>query len=737
MLQGTDVNTLVEDPVGPLNTSSLVNIASNQVPLLPLVDIGTVVDTPDVVIDVGTSAQEGADNVTLPINNVVNEEVTPLIADVLNQEGEIAIASVADDPITSSITPDSNLVKDKKKRKHNNNTKEKKAYRIFSPLVESALWSSDEDMQDMFAANINLIPYTVVKTGCRRIRLLNSTKSQYKHTLNKFKKYLRKTAKRRHKDNPTIEQARKRPDWPLFQKAIDDELKQLVEEGVYTEVDYNTIGSSTRIIGTMMVLQVKRTPEGKIDKYKARLVALGNQQTTDQYDWIKSPTARSATVKLLISLQAKLSAKSCVMDVKGAYLKSKIDVDKEKLFVKLPNNKYALLKKYLYGLKQAGYHWSELLSLTLMKLGYKRSKFDPCLFYLHKEKNYILMATHVDDFYIVTSKKDMIYTLHKQLVREFGEVTIKDDDVLSYLGMKIDVRNDEIIVSQPGYIEKILERVGIKEDEKSTLPFADSMREAPGDNDPIDKRTYLEHIGMLNYLAVLTRPDLLYPLSRCAQRCSNPTVGDLKRVKKIFRYINYTKEYGLTFSNDKLIQLVCWVDASHGQYDDGKGHFGYSFSLSRNDGMFYCRSQKLKIVTPAGSTESEYVALYEAATEIVFLRNLLDEIGFPQNAPTVVYEDNKSAIDMALGKGSFHKQKHINIKFHYTRDLIKEKVLKLEYCRTEEMISDILTKALNGKQCEYLTSLMLNHVKKLDSRDIDNIKKRISKLRNDLNYVRR
>ena len=87
----------------------------------------------------------------------------------------------------------------------------------------------------------------------------------------------------------------------------------------------------------MLILQVKRRADGTIEKYKARLVALGNQQTADQFDAIKSPTARSATVKLLISLQAKLNAKSCVLDVKGAYLKASINPAKEKLFIRLPD----------------------------------------------------------------------------------------------------------------------------------------------------------------------------------------------------------------------------------------------------------------------------------------------------------------------------------------------------------------------------------------------------------------
>ena len=134
-------------------------------------------------------------------------------------------------------------------------------------------------------------------------------------------------------------------------------MSQIVdEEGVLEFVKKKDIPEGVRPLGSMFVLSIKRKPNGEIDKYKARLVAFGNQQPSSSYGQIKSGTARSATVKLLISIQAKTGAVSMVLDVKGAYLKSVIDEAKgEKLYLRLPDGSLAKLKKYLYGLKQAGY----------------------------------------------------------------------------------------------------------------------------------------------------------------------------------------------------------------------------------------------------------------------------------------------------------------------------------------------------------------------------------------------
>jgi hypothetical protein len=115
----------------------------------------------------------------------------------------------------------------------------------------------------------------------------------------------------------------------------------------------------------------------------------------------------------------------------------------------------------------------------------------------------------------------------------------------------------------------------------------------------------------------------------------------------------------------------------------------------------------MKLLTPAGSTETEYVGMYEAATEIVFLRNLLCELGFPQKSATVLYEDNQSAIHMVNGRGSFQKSKHVNVKYHYTRDLIKKGLIDVVYCPTKEMRADVLTKGLTrGKHIDCVKLLM-------------------------------
>ena len=442
-------------------------------------------------------------------------------------------------------------------------------------------------------------------------------------------------------------------------------------------------------------------------------MVLGNHQTKDTFNAIKSPTARSASAKLLISLQAKLNLFSCVLDVKGAYLKSTVKKHKkENLYIQLPDGSYAKLNKYMYGLKQAGKEWHDNLSGTLVNGGYSMSSADPCVFSRWYDDDYIIMVTHVDDFYVVSNKQHLIDDLYNYLIQEYDEVTVKSGDVIGYLGMEIrrNSNTGEIKLCQPGYVEKILKEVKLEEASYCDTPWPIHIDDKRDDLEFVNKNEYLRLLGLLNYLAIFTRPDILFALSKAAQKCTEPNAGDMKRLRRIFRYVGGTKDYGITFNADDDVKLYAYVDASHNCYDDGKGHYGLCFTLGKNDGAFYARSNKLKLVT-LSSTESEYVAMCEASTEVVFLRRLLEDIGFKQDEPTIIFEDNKSCIDMIHGLSNHQRSKHINPKYHFTREQVKLGEIAIEYIRTEEMTADILTKSLPRGVFDKLAKKIINYKK--------------------------
>ncbi len=104
-------------------------------------------------------------------------------------------------------------------------------------------------------------------------------------------------------------------------------------------------------------------------------------------------------------------------------------------------------------------------------------------------------------------------------------------------------------------------------------------------------------------------------------------------------------------------------------------------------------SRKQEVIA-LSTTEAEYIALASATREAVWLRNLLAGIGAEQKIPTIIFEDNQGAIAIAKNPSAHARTKHIDIKYHYTREMAQKGVIQVEYCSTEDMLADVFTKPL-------------------------------------------
>jgi hypothetical protein len=115
---------------------------------------------------------------------------------------------------------------------------------------------------------------------------------------------------------------------------------------------------------------------------------------------------------------------------------------------------------------------------------------------------------------------------------------------------------------------------------------------------------------------------------------------------------------------------------------------------------------KKQPVVALSSTEAEYYALSEAMKETIWIRHLMEEIDLTLNDPTIVHQDNMSTIAIAVNPIQHQRVKHMDIKVHFLRDHLHKKDAVLMYCPTEDMVADILTKALPTKAHQKFTQLM-------------------------------
>jgi len=191
-----------------------------------------------------------------------------------------------------------------------------------------------------------------------------------------------------------------------------------------------------------------------------------------------------------------------------------------------------------------------------------------------------------------------------------------------------------------------------------------------------------------------TRPEVAraYAVSKLAQFMSAFDESHWKAAKGVLRYLKGTMDMGITYSPSDDMYLVGYTDADYaGDKLDRKSTSGLVFLL--NNALVSWSSQKQPSVA-LSSTESEYVACASGGTEAVWLRNLLEELNFPQNEPTPIFVDNTSAISLTGNPVLHSRTKHIDVRHHKIRELVQNGEVVVLYVHTSKQLADGLTKPL-------------------------------------------
>ena len=205
-------------------------------------------------------------------------------------------------------------------------------------------------------------------------------------------------------------------------------------------------------------------------------------------------------------------------------------------------------------------------------------------------------------------------------------------------------------------------------------------------------------IGSLLYLTA-SRPDITYAVGVCARYQANPKISHLNQVKRILKYVNGTSDYGIMYCHCSDSMLVGYCDADWaGSADDRKSTSGGCFYLGNNLISWFSKKQNCVSLSTA---EAEYIAAGSSCSQLVWMKQMLKEYNVEQDVMTL-YCDNMSAINISKNPVQHSRTKHIDIRHHYIRDLVDDKVITLEHVDTEEQIADIFTKALDANQFEKL-----------------------------------
>lgn len=486
--------------------------------------------------------------------------------------------------------------------------------------------------------------------------------------------------------------------------AMEKEMESLHSNDVWDLVE---LPKDKKAVGSKWVFKTKKNANGTVERHKARLVAQGySQQYGQDYDETFSPVVRFESLRTVIALAVQNDLKMHQMDVTTAFLNGEL---KEEVYMKQPEG-YAekgkeglvcKLKKSIYGLKQSPRCWNSALDSHLKKMGFVQAAGDPCL-YMASEGEMFLIAVYVDDILLAGRSNKRLTAVKQALSQQFQ---VKDMGELHYfLGAKIiqDHKTGSVWIGQQSHTENILRRFGMEDAKEIRTPVDTSTKLVKGKDEDtyiMDQQLYQSAVGSLLYLSIVTRPDITYAVSNVAKFCAKPTKQHWVAVKRIFRYLKGTQKYGLLYSK-KDFKCVGFSDADWGgDLDDRKSTSGYMFQVGGT--AISWRSKKQSCVA-LSTAEAEYIALASAAQESLWLQQLLSDLKTKQVEPMIIFEDNQSAISMSKNPQFHGRSKYIAIKYHFIREQVCNGKVELKYCKTNDMVADIMTKGLSGEQFEKL-----------------------------------
>ena len=184
------------------------------------------------------------------------------------------------------------------------------------------------------------------------------------------------------------------------------------------------------------------------------------------------------------------------------------------------------------------------------------------------------------------------------------------------------------------------------------------------------------------------------PISFLTSRVTKADEDDWKKLRRLLQYIKNTIDLKLTLSAENMNIVKWWVDAAYAVRENCRSQTGSTMSLGR--GTIMSKSTKQKINTKS-STESELVGASDSVPQIVWTSYFLEAQGYAAKE-SILYQDNTSAIAMETnGKLSSGKRtKHINIRYFFIQDRVKNGEITLKYCPTDQMLADYFTKPLQG-----------------------------------------
>jgi len=501
-------------------------------------------------------------------------------------------------------------------------------------------------------------------------------------------------------------------------KAMAKEYSQLDELGVFKGRMANTLSWEERRTALQVIDLIKEKRCGKI---KGRTVVDGRGQR-DDYDKFET-SSKALTLEAFIStlaIDAFEGRDIAIADVAGAFLKAdqpdfvliKLKGPAVKALLQANEKKYLEyvviekgvsvmyleLLKAMYGTLTAPILWYKLFAATLLELGFSINEYDACVANKLVRGHQLTVCWYVDDLKVSHIDPEVVTNMIRTIEEKFGCMTVKRGNQQTYLGMEFEIVNKQVQICMQPYLQECIDAFGESLTSNATTPANKNLMEIDDISCNLDgKRREIFHhvVQKLLHISKRGRLDLQVAVGFLCTRVKEPNVSDWNKLRRTLQYIRGTIGMKRILSMGNMELMNIYIDASHGIHWNRRGQTGGCISMGK--GLLHARSTKQGINTKS-STETEFVGNSEYLPYAIWLLRFLEEQGYSMKRK-LLHQDNESAIKL-LKNGvvsATKRSRHVDIRYFWTTDWIKDMEMEVVYCPTERMLADFFTKPLQGK----------------------------------------
>ena len=517
------------------------------------------------------------------------------------------------------------------------------------------------------------------------------------------------------------------------------EMKQMHDRNCFQPIKKETLNSTERkrALESLIFLTEKR--DGTI---KARHCANGStQRDFMNHEEVSSPTVSTESTLLTAVIEAEEGRDVATCDIPNAFIQTEVmKVDKEgnrtimkirgtlvdilcemdksyKEFAIVEGKQkvlYVHVTKAIYGLLVSAMLFYKKLVSDLQSYGFEVNPYDPCVANKDVKGNQMTVSWHVDDLK-VSHKEPKVIDDFLQWVKKtygnIGEVKTTRGKVHDYLGMKLDYTiPGQVKVDMIQYVESMISNFPEKYlHGKVTSPWNENLFKVQDKSPKLDqKMAELFHTVTAQglFLCKRARPDISPAIAYLTTRVKSPNQDDWDKLTRMMKFLNQTTNDCLTLKSDSSKTLKWHVDASFAVHPDMRSHTGATMSMGQ--GAITAISRKQGMNTRS-STEAEVVAADEIVGPMLWTKQFLECQGYPikQN---ILFQDNRSAMLLEQnGRKSVGKRsRHLNIRYFFVTDQKEKGNISIQYCPTEHMTGDYMTKPVHGKKFKKFRQEIMN-----------------------------